>query len=54
MFAKLKDFLPEREGILFIKANNKPSLQAHQKMDMCKMTEFIYEGTEFLVFAYNG
>ncbi|WP_392476054.1 GNAT family N-acetyltransferase [Nostoc sp. C110] len=54
MFAKLKDFLPEREGILFIKANNKASLQAHQKMGMCKMAEFIYEGTEFLVFAYNG
>jgi RimJ/RimL family protein N-acetyltransferase len=48
MFAKLKDFLPEREGILFIKANNKASLQAHQKMGMCKMAEFIYEGTEFL------
>lgn len=54
MFAKLKDFLPEREGILFIKANNKVSLQAHQKMGMCKMAEFIYEDTEFLVFAYNG
>jgi GNAT superfamily N-acetyltransferase len=54
MFAKLKDFLPEREGILFIKANNKASLQAHQKMGMCKMAEFTYEGTEFLVFAYNS
>ncbi|MBD2732037.1 GNAT family N-acetyltransferase [Nostoc sp. FACHB-892] len=54
MFANLKDFLPDREGILFIKANNKASLQAHQKMGMCKMVEFIYEGTEFLVFAYNG
>ncbi|MEH2230331.1 MAG: GNAT family N-acetyltransferase [Nostoc sp.] len=54
MFAKLKDFLPKREGILFIKANNKASLQAHQKMGMCKMAEFIYEGTEFLIFAYNS
>ncbi|QFS51595.1 N-acetyltransferase [Nostoc sphaeroides] len=50
----MKDFFPEREGILFIKANNKASLQAHKKMGMCKMAEFIYEGTEFLVFAYNG
>ncbi|MEH2353534.1 MAG: GNAT family N-acetyltransferase [Nostoc sp.] len=54
MFAKLKDFLPKREGILFIKANNKASLQAHQKMSVCKMAEFIYEGTEFLIFAYNS
>ncbi|WP_260446066.1 MULTISPECIES: N-acetyltransferase [unclassified Nostoc] len=53
-FAKFKDFLPEREGILFIKANNKASLQAHQKMGMCKMAEFTYEGTVFLVFAYNS
>ncbi|WP_375515506.1 GNAT family N-acetyltransferase [uncultured Nostoc sp.] len=54
MFTKLKDLLPEREGILFIKANNKASLQAHQKMGMCKMAEFIYEGTKFLIFAYNS
>ncbi|MDZ8134701.1 MAG: GNAT family N-acetyltransferase [Nostoc sp. DedQUE04] len=54
MFAKLKDLLPKREGILFIKASNKASLQAHQKMGMCKMAEFIYEGTEFLIFAYNS
>ncbi|MBN3876986.1 MULTISPECIES: GNAT family N-acetyltransferase [unclassified Nostoc] len=54
MFAKLKDFLPKREGILFIKANNKASLQAHQKMGMRKMAEFIYKGTEFLIFAYNS
>ncbi|MEH2075422.1 MAG: GNAT family N-acetyltransferase [Nostoc sp.] len=54
MFTKLKDFLPHREGILFIKANNTASLHAHQKMGMCKMTDFTYEGTEFLVFAYSS
>ncbi|MEH2135071.1 GNAT family N-acetyltransferase [Nostoc sp.] len=54
MFAKLKDFLPGREGILFIKANNEASLHAHQKMGMCKMAEFTYEGSGFVVFAYNS
>ncbi|MEH2092106.1 hypothetical protein CDG77_06755 [Nostoc sp. 'Peltigera membranacea cyanobiont' 213] len=54
MFAKLKDFLPEREGILFIKANNEASLHAHQKMGMCKIGEFTYEGSGFVIFAYNS
>ncbi|WP_341528387.1 GNAT family N-acetyltransferase [Nostoc sp. UHCC 0302] len=54
MFAKLRNLLPEREGILFIKANNEPSLQAHRKMGMCKVAEFTAQGTDFLVFAYNG
>jgi ribosomal protein S18 acetylase RimI-like enzyme len=54
MFAKLKNYLPQRQGILFVKANNEPSLRAHRKMGMCQMTEFTYEGTKFLVFAYDG
>lgn len=37
-----------------IKANNTASLHAHQKMGMCKMTDFTYGGTEFLVFAYSS
>ncbi|BAB78198.1 N-acetyltransferase [Nostoc sp. PCC 7120 = FACHB-418] len=54
MFAKLKNLLPQRQGILFIKGHNEPSLQAHRKMGMCQMAEFSYEGTRFLVFAYEG
>ncbi|MDZ8186252.1 MAG: GNAT family N-acetyltransferase [Nostoc sp. ChiSLP02] len=53
MFSKLKNFLPQRQGILFIKANNQPSLRAHRKMGMSQMAEFTYEGTRFLVFAYH-
>ncbi|MBH8575442.1 GNAT family N-acetyltransferase [Nostocaceae cyanobacterium CENA369] len=54
MFAKLKNYLPQRQGILFVKANNEASLRAHRKMGMCQMTEFTYQGTKFLVFAYDG
>ncbi|HEY9801758.1 MAG TPA: GNAT family N-acetyltransferase [Leptolyngbyaceae cyanobacterium] len=54
MFAKLKNLLPQRQGILFIKAHNEPSLRAHQKMGMCQVAEFTYENTKFFVFAYQG
>lgn len=54
MFAKLKDFLPQRQGILFIKANNEPSLRAHRKMGMKQMAEFSFKGIRFFVFAYDG
>lgn len=54
MFAKLKDLLPQRQGILFIKANNEPSLRAHQKMGMKQMAEFTFERTKFFVFTYDG
>ncbi|MBD2452096.1 GNAT family N-acetyltransferase [Nostoc sp. FACHB-152] len=54
MFAKLKDFLPQKQGILFIKANNEPSLRAHRKMGMKQMAEFTFEGIRFFVFAYDG
>ncbi|MBD2451110.1 GNAT family N-acetyltransferase [Nostoc sp. FACHB-152] len=54
MFAKLKNFLPQKQGILFIKANNEPSLRAHRKMGMSQMVEFTYDDTRFFVFAYDG
>jgi GNAT superfamily N-acetyltransferase len=54
MFEELRKLLPEREGILFIKATNEPSLRAHRKMGMRETAEFIYEGRKFLVFAYDG
>jgi hypothetical protein len=34
MFAELRRLLPRREGILFRKAANEPSLPAHRKMAM--------------------
>jgi hypothetical protein len=34
MFAELRELLPGREGILFIRTDNVVSLRAHQKMGM--------------------
>jgi ribosomal protein S18 acetylase RimI-like enzyme len=53
MFAELCRQIPGREGILFIKAGNRPSLRAHEKMGMGKTAEFEYEGSMMLVFAYG-
>jgi predicted GNAT family acetyltransferase len=54
MFAELKRLLPGREGVLFIKASNEPSLRAHRKMDMREVGRFVFEGAELLIFAYEG
>jgi ribosomal protein S18 acetylase RimI-like enzyme len=53
MFAELCRQIPGREGILFIKAGNGPSLRAHEKMGMRKTAEFEYDGSMMLVFAYG-
>lgn len=54
MFAELRRLLPGREGILFIKASNEPSLRAHRKMGMREVGEFHFEGTQLVIFAYEG
>lgn len=54
MFAELRRLLPGREGILFIKASNEPSLRAHRKMGMREAGEFRFEGTQLIIFAYDG
>ena len=54
MFEELRKLLPGRQGILFIKASNQPSLRAHRKMGMRETAEFKYEDRKFLVFAYDG
>lgn len=52
MFKELRKLLPAREGILFIKAGNESSLRAHRKMGMHETARYIFEGKEFVVFAY--
>ena len=54
MFAELRKLLPGREGVLFIKASNEPSLRAHRKMDMREVGEFVFEDMRLIVFAYEG
>ncbi len=53
MFAELRRLLPGREVILFIRAENEPSLRAHRKMGMREVADFTHEGAKFIVFAYR-
>jgi len=53
MFKEMRRLLPGRQGILFIKPNNEPSLRAHRKMGMQTVAEFIYEGNKYYVLAYH-
>lgn len=52
MFKELLRLEPNREGILFIKTDNEPSLRAHQKMGMHKVSAFHFKVADFDVFAY--
>ena len=54
MFNELRNLLPGREGILFIRADNESSLRAHNKMGMRKTVKYMYEGRKFLVLTYRG
>jgi ribosomal protein S18 acetylase RimI-like enzyme len=54
MFEELRRLQPGREGVLFIKASNKPSLQAHRKMGMREVAEYVFNGVPLVVFAYDG
>lgn len=54
MFAELRKLLPGREGILFIKASNEPSLRSHRKMGMQEVGEINFHGTQLIIFAYDA
>jgi predicted GNAT superfamily acetyltransferase len=54
MFAELKRWVPSREGILFIRRDNTPSLRAHAKMGMREVAEFEFGGIKLAVFSYFG
>jgi len=52
MFEKLLEVEPGRQGVLFIRGDNEPSLRAHKKMGMSKVGEFTLNEATFHVFAY--
>jgi hypothetical protein len=54
MFEELKRLVPEREGILFIKADNDISLCAQPKMGMRQVAEFQHAGADLVVFSYQA
>ncbi len=54
MFNALKDKLKGREGILFIRNDNAPSIKAHQSMGMKSVAEFTYNDADYTVFSFIG
>lgn len=54
MFADLRRFEPGREGVLFIRKDNEPSLRAHLKMGMQEVAVFSFNGFDYAVFSYIG
>ncbi len=54
MFAELRRLHAGREGMLFIRADNEPSLRAHRKMGMTEVASFLHAGVEHIVLSYFG
>lgn len=54
MFTALRELERGREGILFIRKDNQPSLSAHLKMGMKEMASFPFNGFDFAVYSYIG
>jgi GNAT superfamily N-acetyltransferase len=54
LFEALKARLPGREGILFIRADNAPSLRAHEKLDVTPRGRFTHNGIPYVVLSYVG
>jgi predicted GNAT superfamily acetyltransferase len=54
MFAELRRLMPGREGVLFIRRDNAPSLRAHIGMGMREVAGFALGGADFSVMAFIG
>ncbi len=54
LFESLRRQLPGREGILFIRADNLPSLRAHKKMGVVQRGTFRHNERDFVVLSYEG
>jgi ribosomal protein S18 acetylase RimI-like enzyme len=54
MFMHLLELEPNRQGVLFIRSDNGPSIKAHRKMGMNQVGEFTLNGGQFQVFAYKS
>lgn len=54
LFADLRRLEPGREGVLFIRKDNLPSLRAHLKMGMQEVAGFSFNSFDYAVFSYIG
>ena len=53
LFAKLRERLPERECVAFVRRDNATSLQAHLKMGMKDVASFEHGGVAHAVLAFS-
>jgi predicted GNAT superfamily acetyltransferase len=54
LFQELRRLQPGREGILFIRRDNAPSIRAHLRMGMREVAGFEMNGIEFSVMSFIG
>src|SRR5512146_2934857 len=54
LFEELRRLLPGREGVLFIRRDNAPSIRSHRKMGMREVSSLSYGGVEHVVLSYVG
>lgn len=54
LFAELRRLEPGREGVLFIRRDNEPSLRAHLKMGMKEVAGFRFKDFDYAVFSFIG
>jgi hypothetical protein len=54
LFEQLRSLIPGRPAMLFVRADNPSSLQAHRKMGMRELGTFDNEGVRYMALTYSG
>ena len=54
LFEQLRSLIPGRPALLFVRADNPSSLQAHRKMGMRELGTFVNEGVRYMALTYSG
>jgi hypothetical protein len=54
MFQALRERLPARQGVTFIRRDNAVSLKVHIRMGMQEVAEFTHDGGVYVVMACVG
>jgi predicted GNAT superfamily acetyltransferase len=54
LFEQLRSLIPGRPALLFVRADNPSSLQAHRKMGMRELGTFDNEGVRYMALTYSG
>ena len=54
MFQALRERLPARQGVTFIRSDNHVSRRVHTRMGMQEVAEFTQDGDVYVVVAYAG